>query len=91
MRPPSRGASRDWRWERPKRTGENGGFVRKDVAKHILGDDHVEIARPRHELHRRVVHEQMLETNVGILRARRSVTTRRHNREFPRIFAYPPT
>ena len=41
----------------------------------------------RHQLHRRVVHQQVLELDVGVLRRRGASTTSRHSREVSSTFA----
>ena len=51
--------------QHPDRAGDHRRLVAEDVAEHVLGDDHVEVARGGDELHRGVVDEQVLERHVG--------------------------
>ena len=50
--------------QHPDRAGEHRGLVAEDVAEHVLGEDHVEVARRGDELHRGVVDEHVLELDV---------------------------
>ena len=56
------------RGQHPERAGEHRRLVAEDVAEEVLGDDHVEVRRPRDELHRGVVDEQVVELDVGVVR-----------------------
>ena len=49
------------------RACEHRGLVAQDVAEHVLGEEHVEAARGQDELHGRVVHEQVLELDSGVV------------------------
>ena len=55
--------------QQPDRAGEHRRLVAEDVAEHVLGEDHVEVARGGDELHRGVVDEQVLELDVRELLA----------------------
>ena len=59
--------------QHPERAGEHRRLVAEDVAEHVLGEDHVELGRARHELHRGVVDEHVLERDVLELLARTRV------------------
>lgn len=48
-------------------TGDHGGFVRQNVAEHILGDDHVELRGVLHDLHSAVVHEHLAVLHIRVL------------------------
>ena len=48
----------------PERAGEHRRLVGEDVAEHVLGDDHLEVARRGDQLHRGGVDEQVLELDV---------------------------
>ena len=54
------------------RAGEHRRLVGQDVAEHVAGDDHVELLRIAHELHRRVVDVHVRELHVGIVLAHRA-------------------
>jgi hypothetical protein len=58
--PPERRAG-----QHPDRARDHGRDVAEDVAEHVLGDDHVEVRRVGHELHRGVVDEQVVERDLG--------------------------
>ena len=46
------------------RPGEHRRLVAEDVAEHVLGQDHLEVAGRRDQLHRGVVDEQVLELDI---------------------------
>ena len=48
-----------------QRAGQHRRLVAEDVAEHVLGDDHLEVPGRRHELHGRVVDQQVLELDVA--------------------------
>ena len=54
------------RRQHAQRAGEHGGHVRQHVAEQIVGDDHVELLGPAHELHAERVGEHVLELDVRI-------------------------
>ena len=49
------------------RAGEHRGFVGEDVAEEVASHDDVKLARVAHELHRRVIDQQMGQRNVGVV------------------------
>ena len=51
----------------PERTGKHRRLVAQDVAEHVGGDDHVELAGVADELHRAVVDVHVLEIHVRII------------------------
>ena len=55
------------RGQQPQGAGNHRSFVGDDVAEHVLGQDHVELARVEDDLHGRVVHEQEIEGHAGVL------------------------
>ena len=70
---PSRGRARTGRafalaqagaGQHPERAGDDRRLVAEDVAEHVLGEDHVEVARRGDELHRGRVDERVLELDV---------------------------
>ena len=66
--------------QHPERAGDHRGLVAEDVAEHVLGEDHVEVARGGDELHRALVDEHVLELDVRELLGVHAVTTSRHSR-----------
>ena len=52
------------RRQQAHRSRQHRGFVGQDVAEHVLGDDHVEVARPADEMHRHRVDQHVLESDV---------------------------
>ena len=50
---------------RPDRARDHRGLVGEDVAEHVLGQDHVEVAGARDQLHRGVVDQHVLELHAG--------------------------
>ena len=57
---PERGAR-----QHAQRAGEHRRLVAEDVAEHVLGQDHVELRGSRHQLHRGVVDQHVLERDVA--------------------------
>ena len=56
------------RGEHPHRAGEHGGFVGEDVAKHVTGDDDIEIGGALNESHGAGIDQHMLKLHVGVIR-----------------------
>ena len=56
------------RGQQADRAGDHRGLVREDVAEHVLGQDHVEVGRPRYQLHGRVVDQHVLERDARVVR-----------------------
>ena len=75
-RPLPRGVERRRR-QHADRARQHRRLVGQDVAEDVAGDDHVELLRVAHQLHRRVVDVHVRQRDVRILRAP-SVTTSRH-------------
>ena len=57
------------RGEHAEGAGQHGGLVREDVAKEVLGDDHIEGGRPGCEEHCGGIDEAMLQLDVGVVSA----------------------
>ena len=55
------------RGQHADRAGEHGGLVAEDVAEEVAGEDHVELLRRPHQLHRGVVHVHVAEGNIGVV------------------------
>ena len=53
--------------QHPERARDHRRLVAEDVAEHVLGDDHVEVARRGDELHRGVSTSSVLELDVRVL------------------------
>ena len=53
------------RRQQAERSAHRAGFVRQDVAEHVLGEDHVEARRRERELHRRRVHDSCVSVTSG--------------------------
>ncbi len=47
-------------------TGEHGGHIRQHIAEEIIGDDHVILLGPAHQLHGAIISQHMLECGLGI-------------------------
>jgi MFS family permease len=50
-----------------QRTAQRRRFVAQNVAEHVFAEQHVELRGLEHELHRAVVHEHVVERDVGII------------------------
>ena len=50
-----------------ERAGQHRGFVAEDVAEHVAGEDHVELARVADDLHRRAIHVHVVEADLRIV------------------------
>ena len=61
-----RGVAQACGCQHAQRTRDLGGLVGQDVAKHVLGDHHVEVGRAADQLHGRVVHQQVLDFHIGV-------------------------
>ena len=48
------------------RARQHRGFIGKDIAKHIFGDDDVEILGPPHQMHRHRIDQLILESDIFI-------------------------
>ena len=75
------------RRQHPERPGQHRRLVAEDVAEEVLGDDHVEVRRARDELHRRVVDQEVVELDVGVVARPPGSTVSRHRREVSSTFA----
>ena len=53
--------------EHPERAGQHRRLVAEDVAEHVLGQQDVEMGRVRHELHRRVVDQHVVQLDLAVL------------------------
>ena len=69
------------RGQHSQRAGQHRRLVAEDVAEEVLGDDHVEVGRARDELHRRVVDQQVVELDVGVVGGDAGRPTSRQRRE----------
>ena len=63
------------RRQHAERAGQHRGDVGQHVAEQVVGDDHVELLRPAHELHAAGVGELMLERHVLELALRAAAST----------------
>ena len=68
---PARAVAERGRGQQAERAGQHRGLVGQDVAEHVLGDRHVEVARAADQVHRRRVDQHVLELHVGKLVAHR--------------------
>ena len=59
------GAQRSGR-QHAEGAGEHGGDIGEDIAEQIVGDDHVILLGPAHELHGAVVGQHMFKGHIGI-------------------------
>ncbi len=57
-------------------TGEHRGFVAQDVAEHVLGEQHVEIAWAADQVHRGGIDQHVLERDLGELGAHEALDHR---------------
>ena len=48
----------------PSEPGQHRGLIGQDVAKHVLGDEHVKVARPADQMHGGGIHQHMVERHV---------------------------
>ena len=55
------------RAQHAERTDNCAGLVGKNVAKHIFGEQHIEVCRPRHQCHRGRIDIHVGELHVGIV------------------------
>ena len=46
--------------------GDHGRHVTEDIAEHVLGEDHVELARLPHQLHGGIVHVHIIQRHTGV-------------------------
>ncbi len=53
------------RGQQTERAGQHGGFVGENVAEHIFGHDHIEVARPLQQMHGRGIHQHVFEAHAG--------------------------
>ncbi len=80
------GAQRGGR-QQPQGARQHRRLVGENVAEHVFGDDHVEIARPPQQVHRGRIHQHVLEAHVRKFAGSMRSTTARHRREVSSTFA----
>ena len=73
--------------QQAERAGEHAGLVAEDVAEHVLGEDHVEMARRGDELHRGVSTSACSSSMCGNSSECTRRTTSRHSRLVSRTLA----
>ena len=61
------------RRQHAERAGQHGSHIREHVAEQIVGDNHVELLGPAHELHAERVSEHVIELHIGIFALVQSV------------------
>ena len=57
------------RGQHAERAREHRGYIREHVAEQVVGDDHVELLGPAHQLHAQRVGEHVLELHVREFRS----------------------
>jgi len=64
---PARALAEGCRGQQPQRACQHRGFIGEDVAEHVFGHEHVEVARPVDEMHGGRIHQHVLEAYAGEL------------------------